>query len=131
MTLRASLLIFSTGTAFAWAAFLLIFSFVPPDTAGLLGHIFFFSALFLALTGTLTIAGLMGRVRSSRLIPMLHLGPAFRQGALLSAAAVSLLLLQRFRMLRWWGVLLVVGGVALLDFVLVRGRRDAASLDAS
>jgi hypothetical protein len=97
---------------------------VPPESAGVLGEAFFFSALFLAATGTLTILGMLGRVRRSRLLPALHLGPAFRQGFLLAAAGVGLLLLQRFRTFRWWTVLLVVLGTTAADLFLSRGRRE-------
>lgn len=120
VTLRSSLAVFGIGTAFAWAAFLLIFFTVPPDTAGILGEAFFFSALLLALIGTLTMLGILGRWRMSSLLPALHIGPAFRQGALLSVAAVSLLLLQRFRILRWWNILLLVVVLVGIDFLLAR-----------
>ncbi|TSC72867.1 MAG: Uncharacterized protein G01um101438_266 [Parcubacteria group bacterium Gr01-1014_38] len=122
MTLRSSLAVFGVGTAFAWAAFLLIFVTVPPETADSLGEFFFFSALFLALTGTLTMLGIVGRWRMSSVLPALHIGPAFRQGMLLSGTAAGLLLLQRFRFLRWWNVLLVVAVAVLLDVLLTRGR---------
>lgn len=129
VTLRSSLSVFGIGTAFAWAAFLLIFFTVPPDAAGVLGEIFFFSALLLALIGTLTMLGILGRWRMSRLLPALHIGPAFRQGTLLSLAGVGLLLLQRFRVLRWWNILLLVVVLAGMDFMLARRepKDDTAS----
>lgn len=129
MTLRSSLLVFGTGTAFAWAAFLLILLTVPPEAAGTFGELFFFSALFLAFTGTLTMLGILGRWRVSRLLPALHIGPAFRQGTLLAIAAVGLLLLQRFRVLRWWNILVLVVLLTGLDFLLARRepKEDAES----
>ncbi len=120
MTLRSSLAVFGVGTTFAWAAFLLIFFLVPPETAGTLGEVFFFSALFLAFVGTLTMLGVLGRWRMSRLLPALHIGPAFRQGMFLSIAAVGMLLLQRFRVLRWWNIALLVVMLVVLDFLLAR-----------
>lgn len=120
MTLRSSLAVFGLGSAFAWASFLLIFLTVPPESAGLVGGAFFFSSLFLATAGTLTILGILGRTRASALLPALHAGPAFRQGTLLAFSGVSLLVLQRFRLLNWWSALGVVLGVALLDLVCSR-----------
>ncbi len=122
MTLRSSLLVFAVGTGFACTAFLLILFTVPPDVAGPLGEAFFFGSLFVALTGTFTMLGVMGRVRMSALLPALHIGPAFRQGVLLATAAVGALLFQRFRVLRWWNILLLVLILAGLD--LVFARRD-------
>lgn len=122
MTLRSSLVVFGLGSGFAWAAFLLILFTVPPDVAGPLGETFFFGALFVALTGTLTMLGVLGRVRLSTVLPALHIGPSFRQGTLLAVAAVGTLLLQRFRSLRWWNILFLVVLVVGLD--LFFARRD-------
>lgn len=123
MTLRSSLAVFGLGSGFAWTAFALILLTVPPDGAGTLGEAFFFGSLFVALTGTFTILGVLGRVRRSTLLPLLHITPAFRQGVLLALAAVGLLALQRFRVLRWWNMLLLVVVVVGLD--LFFARRDA------
>lgn len=122
MTLRSSLLVFGVGAAFAWTAFFLIWLTVPPDVAGPLGEAFFFGSLFVAVAGTLTILGVLGRTRGSALLPALHIGPAFRQGALLACAGVGALLLQRFRFLRWWNILLFV--VVLVGLDLFFARRD-------
>lgn len=122
VTLRASLFIFGLGSGFAWTAFSLIYLTVLPDDAGVVGETFFFGALFVALTGTLTMLGVLGRARSSALLPAFHIGPAFRQGFLLSTAAVGTLLLQRFRLLRWWNVLLLA--VVLMGLDLFFARHD-------
>ena len=122
MTLRSSLLVFGMGSGCAWAAFFLILFTVPPETAGSLGEGFFFGSLLVALAGTRTTLGVLGRTRVSTLLPMLHIGPAFRQGALLAVAATGLLLLQRFRFLRWWNVLLFVGVLVVVDVLLTRGK---------
>lgn len=48
-------------------------------------------------------------------------GIAFRQGILLSLAAVSLLILQVFRVLTWWDGLLVLGAIFMAElYFLVR-----------
>lgn len=122
MTLRSSLVVFGLGSGFAWAAFLLILFTVPPEDAGVLGESFFFASLFVAFTGTLTMLGLGGRTRQSALLPVFHLRPAFRQGTLLALAIVALLLVQRFRVLRWWSVVLVVAVLVVIDVFL--SRRD-------
>jgi hypothetical protein len=120
MMLRSSLVVFGLGSGLAWAAFLLILFTVPPETAGGIGEGFFFGSLFVALTGTLTMLGALGRARASTVLPVLHLGPAFRQGALLATATAGLLTLQRFRLLRWWNVLAVVAVLVALDIFLAR-----------
>lgn len=127
MTLRSSLAVFGVGSGFAWAAFLLVLFSVPPDVAGSVGELFFFASLFVALTGTLTILGILGRVSRSRLLPALHVGPAFRQGMLLAAAGIGTLLLQRVRVLRWWNILLLVLVLVGLDLLFARHEPERAS----
>lgn len=124
MTLRSLLVVFGLGSGFSWTAFFLVLFTVPPDGAGTLGEAFFFGSLFMALTGTFTLLGVLGRIRRSRLLPALHLTPAFRQSVLTSLAVVGLLVLQRFRILRWWNMLLLVVLVAGLDLFFARRDRE-------
>lgn len=120
VSLRSSLLIFGFGSGLAWGAFFLIFTTVPPEVAGGVGEVFFFLSLAVALTGTFTILGVLGRRRLSTVLPLLHIAPAFRQGVLLAAAAVGFLVLERFQFLRWWNILLLVGVLVAVDAVLAR-----------
>lgn len=101
----------------AWAAFVFAVVTIDPIANGLWGEIFFFSALFLAVTGTMTILGVFGRSRSSPELASNHLAPAFRQGLLISVAIVAVLVLQRFRFLQWWNILLLGGILVLIDLI--------------
>jgi len=117
MTLRGSLVIFGIWTALAWVAFIFAVLAIDPVANGLWGEIFFFSALFLAVTGTMTILGVIGRTKSTPGLASNHLTPAFRQGLLISIAIVAVLLLQRFRFLQWWNILLLGGILVLVDLI--------------
>jgi len=123
MTFRGLLIIFGVGTALAWGAWFLILNTVPPASAGILGEVFFFSSLFLAILGTLTIVGILGRKKNSEKIPSFYVTPAFRQGFILALAVVGTLLLQRFQYLRWWNILLLGGSLLMLDLALTKRRR--------
>ena len=127
MTLRGSLVLFGIGTLLSWGAWVLILTTVPPRANALWGELFFFGSLFLALTGTLTILGLLGRIRTSAALPSAHVSAAFRQAVLIATAAVGALLLQRFQSLRWWNILLLGGALIMLDLALTRHRRPALS----
>lgn len=118
-------MVFGMGTVLAWGAWVLVLMTVPPGVAGVPGELFFFGALFLALTGTLTMLGVIGRTRTSSALPSLHLGAAFRQASLIAIAAVGTLLLQRFHVLRWWNILTIVGVLLLLDLTLTGRRRTS------
>ncbi len=122
MTLRGSLVVFAVGTLLAWAAWALVLNSVPPELGGLPAEVFFFGALFFALTGTLTILGILGRMRRSPSRPALHVSDAFRQGLLLSLATVGALVLQRFRLLHWWSILMLALVLFVIDLLTARRR---------
>lgn len=126
MTLRGSLVVFLVGTLLAWGAWLTVLMTVPPDGAGAIGESFFFGALLLALAGTLTMLGVLGRMRFSSALPSVHLSAAFRQGMLIAIAVVGALLLQRFHVLQWWNMLLLVLVLLGMD-ILLTGRRRLSS----
>lgn len=125
MTLRMSLAIFAVGTIVSWGAWALILTTVPPRASAPWGELFFFSSLFLTLTGTLTVLGLLGRIRTSAALPSVHVGAAFRQAVLIAIAAIGALLLQRFHILRWWNILLLGSALLMLDLALTRRRRPS------
>lgn len=101
----------------AWVAFTFAVMVIDPIANGFWGEVFFFSALFLAVTGTVTILGVLGRSKSSSELASNHLAPAFRQGLLIAVAIVAVLVLQRFRFLQWWNILLLGGILVLIDLI--------------
>jgi len=123
MTLRSSLAVFITGAVLAWTAWVLIVTTVEPGSAGVVGEAFFFGSLLLALTGTLTTLGILGRMRMFSQLPSVYIGPAFRQGMLISTAMIGSLLLQRLRFLSWWNLILMGAILVMLDLVLSNRRR--------
>lgn len=123
MTLRSSLIIFGIWTAIALGALVFVVSSVAPEANGLYAEAFFFGALFLATTGVMTILGVFGRLRNSRELPANQLAPAFRQGVLIAIALVAVLLLQRFRILQWWNILLLGIILVLIDLAFASTRR--------
>lgn len=124
MTLRGSLLVFAVGALLAWGAWFLVLKTVPPGPGGALAEAFFFGSLFLAIAGTLTILGVLGRMRTSAVLPSLHLSASFRQGILLALAVSGTLLLSRLHFLRWWNVVLFGGALLLFDLALTRRHRS-------
>lgn len=125
MTLRGSLVVFAIGTVLAWIAWGLVLTTVPPTAVGVLGEVFFFGAFFVALTGTLTILGILGRTRLSSAVPSVHVSAAFRQAVLIALGTVGALLLQRFHVLWWWNMLTIIGALLLIDVVLTGRRRPS------
>jgi hypothetical protein len=123
MTLRSSLIIFGIWTALALATLVFVVTSVAPLTNGIYAEAFFFGALFLATTGVVTILGVFGRLRNSSELPANQLVPAFRQGLLIAIALAAVLILQRFRFLQWWNILLLGIILVLIDLAFSSTRR--------
>ncbi len=116
-------MLFAAWTVLSWAAFAFVVVSVDPFTNGIFAEAFFFGSLFLASTGTLTILGVLGRSRLSNNLPSNHLAPAFRQALLISIAITGILILQRFRFLAWWNLLLLGGILVLVDLIFANKQR--------
>lgn len=116
------------GTLCSWMAVAFVLALVDPSQASWFGMSLFYSSLFLALWGTLTLLGYFiksstgrsGRVRSAQV--------ATRQGILFSVLLVSTLWLQANRLLSWFNVGLLVALLTLLEFSLI-SRRPAPRVE--
>ena len=104
------------STLICWGAWVLILVSIDPNTSGFIGPLIFYVALFFALVGTFSLIGFYLRVWFSRNeVIYQHVTTSFRQGILLSVALVGVLVLQSFRYLTWWSVLLFVAAVIILE----------------
>lgn len=121
MTLRAFIIWMFLGTVICWAAFSIILINVNPYDAGRLIFVFFYFSLFLALLGTLTLAGIFTRISILKRDDYIarRVMTSFRQGAFLSGATVAGLLLMSRDLLTWWNIALFIGAVALLEFFFI------------
>lgn len=97
-------------------AFYLVAKNVDPTKSGAAGKALFYLVLFFFLSGlfNLLLLGTRKTFLGSEMA-VYGLGLSLRQGILLSILAVSLLILQSYRMLVWWDGLLVLAGVFLLE----------------
>lgn len=97
-------------------AFYLVADNVDPIKSGTAGKALFYLVLFFFLSGLFNLL-LMGARKTflGSEMAIYGLGLSLRQGILLSILAVSLLILQSYRMLVWWDGLLVLAGVFLLE----------------
>lgn len=128
MTLRQYLIWMALGTCIAWGAFYLVVMYLNPNTAGNLGLLFFYLALFLSISGTLTLLGFGWRFwRHRDEVLFRQVTISFRQGALLAFMAVGALFLQANALLTWWNLGLLIVGLTLLEFFLLTGRRAPPS----
>ncbi len=99
-----------------WTALIVVLYRLDPYTSTALALPFFFFALFLALTGTLSLLGFYTRVWSrANEIYYEHISVSLRQGALAALAVAGALVFQILRVLTWWDGILIVAAALLVE----------------
>jgi hypothetical protein len=112
------------GTILAGATFFLVLFRVDPGAAGWVGFTLFYLSLGLTLAGGVSIVGFLVRVMAhrdemlSRLVLL-----SFRQAVLLSALAVTALILHSRDLLSWWNSLLLVIVATIVEFIFISLER--------
>ncbi len=122
MTLSSYLLGIGISTILCWVAWLLTLFNLDPRTAGTVGFLSFFTSLFFALVGTLTIAGFYLRLLSTKNEYYYeNITISFRQAILASISISGLLILQALRLLHLFvGILFVLSIILLEAYFLAR-----------
>ncbi|TAN32954.1 hypothetical protein EPN28_03050 [Patescibacteria group bacterium] len=111
MSLKAYLILMSIATAICWAAWLFVVTSMDPGEAKTAGFFFFYSSLYLALLGSFSVIGFALKewlFANPATVLFNQVKRAFWQGALAAGAVIFALLLQQFRILRWWNVILLL-----------------------
>lgn len=122
MTLSSYLLGIGISTILCWVAWLLTLFNLDPHTAGTVGFLSFFTSLFFALVGTLTIIGFYIRLISTKNEYYYeNITISFRQAILASISISGLLVLQATRLLNLFdGILFVLSIILLEAYFLAR-----------
>ncbi len=116
MTSRNYLLGILLTAILGWIALIIIILRLDPFASTALAIPFFFAALFLTLTGTLTLAGFYFRVWFRRgEIYLQHISISLRQAILLTIATEVALAFQILRILTWWDGILIVAAIGLVE----------------
>jgi len=126
MTLNSYFVSLGTATVLSWTAFLLVILRLNPFGEYNASFTFslFYLTLFMALVGTFTIVlASLYSMREGGLQMYVHISTAFRQGGLLAILFIGLLSLQGMSMLTWWDGLLLAGGIACVEFLLLANKR--------
>lgn len=114
----------TAGTLGAWAVLWLVMEYLDPKSTGFLGLLLFYVAVFLSVTGTLTILGFAWRMfRFKDEVLFRHMTQAFRQGAMLALVVVGALFLEAQKLLTWWNLGLLILGLTLLEFFWLSVKR--------
>lgn len=120
MLLKHYLIWMLIGTLISWVALGLVLTYINPEIASQTGLVLFYGSVFLSLSGTITLLGfLWRRLRYRDEVLFRQVSTSFRQGILLSVVVVATLFLQANRLLSWWNLLLLVGGLSLLEYFML------------
>lgn len=124
MTLRQYLILMTFCTIVSWAVWGTVVSLVDPDVGGIIGILFFYTSLGLALTGTNSIIGLLIRSRFNRTELISRLAAiSFRQALWFSLVIILAMVLQSYRMLTWWIMAIVVLALVITEFFFLSLKR--------
>ncbi len=122
MSLVRFLIIVTVGTLCAWGAWVMVILTLDPQTGGAVAVGLFSLSLWLALIGTITLAGFFLRYwLEKQAVPFRQLGIAFRQAVIVGSLAVLGLLLQAGRILHWWTIVMIVAFGLLVEFYALAG----------
>ncbi len=126
MTAKNYSLIMGTSTIIAWVGFFTIIFNFDPQEANWIIFTLFYLALFLAVTGTLSIIGFFARVSLLRKRSILRylVAESFRQATIVAAALVVTMVLQSVRILTWWNMALLILAAAALEFLILLFKKN-------
>lgn len=115
----------SIATVICWAAWVLIFFTVDPETTNQVGFGLFYSSLSLALIGTGAIVGFIIRfVFLKHDLVLRQVLDAFRQSFLFALLIIVSLILLSFKLFSWLNLFFLMAGLTILEYFLVTYRRS-------
>ncbi len=108
MSLSSFLFGMGFGTVLGWIAWLIVLFQIDPETSGILGKIFFYLTLFVAVTGTASLLGFAARVFVLKVSVMFtHLAISLRQGVWFGLITVIALFLQAMELFGIWNIVIL------------------------
>lgn len=108
------------ATVIAWLLWLFILFRVDPFATNWLGRGLFYLSLFVAIFGTMSLIGFVCRFSLIRQ-KLAHQAvlAAFRQAGLLAFGVVATLWLLSQQLFNWFNLLILAGGLAMLEFFML------------
>jgi hypothetical protein len=118
MSLRYYLILMSVGAFICWLAWFFVLSSIDPTQAGFFGFLFFYTSLFLALTGTFSVMGFLVKkiILKNDEVIFHHVKSTFRQGMLVAFIIMAGLILLQTKLLAWWSAIFLI-----LLFIIIEG----------
>ena len=131
MTLRNYLIFMLSATIVCWAVFAYVIYTINPNATNWVGFSLFYCSLFLSLLGSSAIIGFLIRfiILRQRLV-FRSVSEAFRQSFLIASLIIVALILLARDLFTWINIIILIAGVALLEYLLVvRGRNKILKIN--
>lgn len=114
------------GTLLCWVAWFFVLTNLSPGEAGLLGLVFFYASLFLALVGTISVIGfLIQRARNNNDdVVFRHVRQTFRHSVLSSCFLIIALMLKAQDMLSGWTALVLIVVFFITESILANRKQS-------
>jgi len=125
MSLVRFIVILSVGTLLSWGTWILVVTTLDPYSDGALALTLFYTSLWLALLGTVTIISLFLRVwleKEGVFFP--QVATSLRQATFISSGVIVDLMLQGARWLNVWSGLSLAILVILLEVFFLAGQTE-------
>lgn len=125
MSLRYYLVLMSIGALICWLAWFFVLGSVDPTQAGFFGFLFFYTSLFLALTGTFSVIGFLIKkiILKKDQVIFHHVKSTFRQGMLIALIIIGGLILLQTKLLAWWSAILLVLLFTFIEGIIFTNRK--------
>lgn len=132
MSLVRFLIMVAVGTLLSWAAWTAVLLTLDPFANPVVGPLLFYVSGWLAVVGTMVLAGFFVRHWFERDgVPFVQIATALRQGLLLASVIVMSLVLQRAGVLNAWTLLLLLCIAVGIEFFYWASQPDGQRHRAS
>jgi hypothetical protein len=120
MSIKTYLVIMSVATLIVWLTFGFVIWTVNPLSTNWVGFMLFYSSLFVALIGTISIIGFLIRFTLlKRELIFQSVKEAFRQSFMLSFLVCASLFMLARDVFSWTNLILLAVGLTVLEFFLM------------
>lgn len=124
MTLKKYFFSIGLLTLFLWALFIFLALIINPETSDWVGFVFFYSSLFLALTGTIIIIGF--NIRKKQLqknLAFYLVKTSFRQAFLFSLLITATLFMLAENLFSWLNILILILILSITEYILINNTK--------
>jgi len=118
------LILMTISAVFCWLIWVFVLYLIDPTSAGILGFTFFYLSLFLSLAGTMSVLGLIFRMKFGKEEAVFRtVTTSFRQATMLGFLVIGGLFLKSKNLLAWWNIILLVLALTVLEFFFMSSQK--------